>query len=209
MLVPGDRPPAVSRSTRVPGCVRPIDCRGRQHDSAGKPGPLHTGHVRSAAVPAGRSVWLVLPVGPANGAPPHSSCLSTPEQTAPYVAFQGARATILAEESSSCGQRGRVCRVFWRQEVPWVVLRCHNGLLLSVAWHWTDLPIPPAPSSSPKGQPFLALLAPQSLVELVRFVRYHAGTSRSPSRGEKGGPDDSRAREARCSPDQRSPGEEP
>jgi hypothetical protein len=130
----------------------------------------------------------------AQTAPPPTWSPLTPEQIAPYVAFQGTRATILAEESSACGQRGRVCRVFWRQEEPWVVLRCQNGLLLSLPWHWTDLPIPLAPLPGPPAQPYLALLTPQALVELVQFVRYHAGKPRSPRRGEKGGTDDSRAR---------------
>ena len=81
---------------------------------------------------------------------------------------------ILAEESSACGQTGRVCRVFWRQEAPWVVLRCQNGLLLSLPWHWTDLPLPLPPPSGALERSCPVLLAPQTLVELVRFVRYHA-----------------------------------
>lgn len=113
---------------------------------------------------------------------------------------------ILAEESPACGQAGRVCRVFWRQQAPWVVLRCQNGLLLSLPWHWTDLPIPLTPPSGPTEQPYLALLAPQALVELVQFVRYHAGKPRSPSRGEKGEHDDSRARSDHFSPGLHSQG---
>jgi hypothetical protein len=107
---------------------------------------------------------------------------------------------ILAEESPACGQRGRVRRVFWRQEEPWVVLRCQNGLLLSLPWHWTDLPTPGSSLSGVNAQPCPVLLAPQTLVELVRFVRYHAGQEQSPRRGEKGRHDDSRARPDRLSP---------
>src|SRR6266568_8453649 len=124
----------------------------------------------------------------------------TSEQTAPYVAFQGARATILAEESPACGQRGRVRRVFWRQEEPWVALRCQNGLLLSLPWHWTDLPTPGSSLSGVNAQLCPVLLAPQTLVELVRFVRYHADQEQSPRRGEKGRHDDSRTRPDRLSP---------
>src|SRR5712691_359927 len=94
---------------------------------------------------------------------PPTSCPLTPEQIAPYIAFQGARATILAEESSACGQAGRVCRVFWRQDAPWVVLRCQNGLLLSLPWHWTDLPMPLAPPSGVHARSHPVLLAPQTL----------------------------------------------
>src|SRR5260370_15024236 len=84
----------------------------------------------------------LLPLGPR-----HSRL--TPEQSAPYVAFQGARATILAEESPACGQTGRVCRVFWRQTAPWVVLRCQTGLLLSIPWHSPHLPTPLTPPPDP------------------------------------------------------------
>ena len=95
--------------------------------------------------------------------------LLTPEQIAPYVAFEGARATILAEESPACGQAGRVYRVFWRQDVPWVVLRCQNGQLHSLPWQWTDLPLPLAPPMVTHARPSPILLAPQTLVEFVRF----------------------------------------
>ncbi len=71
-----------------------------------------------------------------------------------------------------------------------MVLRCQNGLLLSLPWHWTDLPmVGPSPSGVLE-QPSPVLLAPQTLVELVRFVRYHAGQEHSPRRGEKGKHDD-------------------
>ncbi len=50
--------------------------------------------------------------------------------------------------------------------------------------------VPPPELTEPV---YPALLAPQALVELVQFVRYHAGKPRSQSRGEKGVQDDSRA----------------
>src|SRR5579863_325367 len=135
----------------------------------------------------------------AQKAQPHSWSPLTPEQTAPYVAFEGAQTTIVAEESAACGQRGCVRRVFWRKAEPWVVLRCQNGPLLSVPWHWTNLPVPlePPPSQAEYSDP--VLLTPQSLVELVRFVRYHAGNPRNLSRGEKGAPHDSPPRQTRIS----------
>jgi hypothetical protein len=68
------------------------------------------------------------------------------------------------------------------------------------------------PGPSPSGaleQPCPVLLAPQTLVEFVRFVRYHAGQERSPRRGEKGRPDDSRTRPDRLSPGVRALEEDP
>ncbi len=90
-----------------------------------------------------------------------------------------------------------------------MVLRCQNGLLLSLPWRWTDLPIPLTPPSDAHARSCPALLAPQSLVELVRFVQYHAGKQQSPRRGEKGRPDDPHARPNRLSPGVRSQGGDP
>ena len=106
----------------------------------------------------------------------------------------------MAEESPVCGQKGRVCRVFWRKADPWVVLRCQNGLLLSLPWCWTDLPIPLSPPVSALEQTCPVLLAPQTLVELVRWVRYYAEKPQPPEQGEKGRHDDSRSRKTRLSP---------
>src|SRR5882724_5341089 len=61
-------------------------------------------------------------------------------QTAPYVALCGCALTIVFEESRYCGHSGRVCYVFWRQRIPWVLVRLRNGETLSLPWKWTNLP---------------------------------------------------------------------
>ena len=91
----------------------------------------------------------------------------TREQTAPYAALCGCTVTIVSESSPCCGQSGRVCRVFWRNE-PWVLVRLQSGVLQSFPWRWTNLPnqgVQPA-SHGPA-----VLLSPRALLDLVRFLR--------------------------------------
>jgi len=76
--------------------------------------------------------------------------------------------------------------VFWRQDTPWVLLRAHSGKVYSLPWHWTDLPEPVALPSDAAEWTCPVLLAPQTLVELVRFVSYRAGHQRSVSTRKKG-----------------------
>ncbi len=90
-----------------------------------------------------------------------------------------------------------------------MVLRCQNGLLLSLPWYWTDLPIPGPSLSGALEQPHPVLLAPQTLVEFVRFVRYHADQEHAPRRGEKGKHADSQTRPDRLSPGVRAEREKP
>ena len=77
----------------------------------------------------------------------------------------------MSEESGSCGQRGRVCRVFWRDHAPWVLVRLADGVMLSVPWRWTDLPVFEVDDASRVDNESIALLSPTALRDLVRFVR--------------------------------------
>ena len=89
----------------------------------------------------------------------------------------------MSEESPSCGYSGRVCRVFWRGEIPWVLVRLRDGVMQSLPWVWTDLPVAPAPQEPQTDDGATVLLAPVALRELVRRVRQlrerdDAGSSR-------------------------------
>ncbi len=80
---------------------------------------------------------------------------------------------IISEDSPNCGQSGRVRRVFWRERMPWVLVRFRIGGMTAVPWNWTDLPIPqPELSSSADDRPTV-LLSPTALRDLVRFLRSH------------------------------------
>ena len=79
----------------------------------------------------------------------------------------------MSEESPSCGQRGRVCRVFWRDRAPWVLVRLSDGVMLSVPWRWTDLPVLHAADEPRVDEESVALLSPTALRDLLRFVRGH------------------------------------
>jgi hypothetical protein len=85
---------------------------------------------------------------------------------------------IVSEESASCGQRGRVCRVFWRDDAPWVLVRLHDGVMLSLPWRWTDLPVPHADDEPPVNDVAITVLSPTALRDLVRFVRGHGQRER-------------------------------
>src|SRR5215831_11546412 len=73
---------------------------------------------------------------------PRSSSPLSQQQTAPYIALCGCTVTIVSEDSPYCGQSGRVRRVFWRQRVPWVVLRLRLGGIVALPWASTDLLVP-------------------------------------------------------------------
>jgi len=98
-------------------------------------------------------------------------CLLNNEQTAPYVAFCGCAVTITSERNSSCGQSGRVKRIFWRGG-PRVLVRLQSGVLRAFTWEETDLPMPPV-SSPVRAVP--VLLSPQALLDLIRFLRHREG----------------------------------
>ena len=85
---------------------------------------------------------------------------------------------MVAETSPQCGHSGRVCRVFWRAGVPWILLRTPGGLLLPLPWTETDLPVPPASAmdAAVDAPPHL-LLAPSALVALVGFLHHQGGGS--------------------------------
>jgi hypothetical protein len=100
----------------------------------------------------------------------------TPRQTAPYVALSGSQARIVAEASPQWGQVGRVCRVFWRDGLPWVLLRCASGIMVAIPWSWTTLPRPWSSHPAAPDDPAPPLLSPAALLDLVRFVRQRAGS---------------------------------
>jgi hypothetical protein len=77
----------------------------------------------------------------------------------------------MAEESASCGRRARVCRVFWREHAPWVLVRLSDGMMLSAPWRWTDLPVPHSDDAHLVEGAAVTLLSPSTLRDLVRRVR--------------------------------------
>src|SRR5262249_2197510 len=91
--------------------------------------------------------------------------------TAPYIALRGTAFTIVSEESPSCGQCGRVCRVFWRDGSPWLLVRLRDGVMQSMPWAWTDLPIAPAQQQAQSDDRVPVVLSPTALGALVHHVR--------------------------------------
>jgi len=83
----------------------------------------------------------------------------------------GAALTIVSEESSSCGHAGRVCRVFWRNVRPWVLVRLQDGVMLSVPWAWTNLPVTAPEEQRETDESATVLLSTMALREMVRRVR--------------------------------------
>jgi hypothetical protein len=81
--------------------------------------------------------------------------------------------TIVSEDSPFCGQSGRVRRVFWREESPWVLVRLRIGGITSVPWIWTDLPVPQSGGGLSADEEPTVLLSPTALRDLVRFLRSH------------------------------------
>jgi hypothetical protein len=89
----------------------------------------------------------------------------------------------VSEESPSCGQCGRLCRVFWRDDIPWVLVRLRDGVMQSLPWAWTNLPVASAQHEPQIEERATVLLSPMALRELVRRVRElrerdHAGCTR-------------------------------
>ena len=62
-----------------------------------------------------------------------------------------------------------MCRVFWRQQTPWVLLRLNRGFMLSIPWGWTNLLRPVIDDSASSDRSAVLLLAP-ALRDLLRFV---------------------------------------
>ena len=82
---------------------------------------------------------------------------------------------VVAEQCPACGQEGRVCHVFWRHALPWILMRCHDGTLLPLPWSWTDLPVPVLPEAA--ADTTAPLLAPAMLRDLIRFLDRAAQSS--------------------------------
>ena len=92
------------------------------------------------------------------------------QQTAPYIALCGCTVTVVSEDSPYCGQSGRVRRVFWREQVPWVVLRLRLGGIVALLWASTDLFEPHLESDPRADEAATALLSPIALRDLARFI---------------------------------------
>ncbi len=81
---------------------------------------------------------------------------------------------MIAETSPYFGQVGRVCRVFWRGDTPWILLRTIGGSLLTLPWSETDLPTPVTTRTEPSSPQDAVLLSPAALLALVRFLHRRA-----------------------------------
>ena len=86
---------------------------------------------------------------------------------------------IVSEGSPYCGQSGRVRRVFWQREVPWVVLRLRLGGIIALPWDSTDLLAPPAATNPGTDAAATALLCPIALRDLARFILRRPACDRS------------------------------
>jgi hypothetical protein len=54
-----------------------------------------------------------------------------------------------------------------------VLVRLHDGVMLSVPWSWTDLPVVHADDGRRLDEACITRLSPTALRDLVRFVRGH------------------------------------
>ena len=81
---------------------------------------------------------------------------------------------INSEESPYCGQSGRVRRVFWRQGVPWIVVRLRLGGIIAVPWASTDLLVPQLEIDPRTVEAATALLSPIALRDLAGFLHGQA-----------------------------------
>jgi hypothetical protein len=66
-----------------------------------------------------------------------------------------------------------VAHVFWRGEVPWVLVRGQDGQAFAVAWAATDLPVPVGSVASEPDNVEAPLLSPAALQALARFLRQY------------------------------------
>ena len=79
---------------------------------------------------------------------------------------------IISEDSPYCGQSGRVRRVFWRQRVPWVVVRLRLGGIVALPWASTDLLVPQLEIDPRTDEVATTLLSPIALRDLARFIQH-------------------------------------
>jgi hypothetical protein len=59
-----------------------------------------------------------------------------------------------------------------------VLVRLHDGVMRSVPWSWTDLPVLHADDERRVDEAFITLLSPTALRDLVRVVRGHGRRER-------------------------------
>jgi hypothetical protein len=62
--------------------------------------------------------------------------------------------------------------------VPWVLVRLHDGVMLSMPWSWTDLPVVHADDERRLDEACITRLSPTALRDLVRVVRGHGQRER-------------------------------
>ena len=88
--------------------------------------------------------------------------------------------TIVSEDSPHCGQSGRVRRIFWRQRIPWVLIRLRLGGIVALPWASTDLLAPQLEfDPHPDEAGTAVLLAPIALRDMARFIEHRPVRSRS------------------------------
>jgi hypothetical protein len=80
---------------------------------------------------------------------------------------------IVSDDSPYCGQSGRVRRVFWRQRIPWILIRLRLGGIVALPWASTDLLAPQLELNPRADQAGTALLlSPIALRDLARFIQH-------------------------------------
>ena len=81
--------------------------------------------------------------------------------------------TIVSEDSAYCGKSGRVRRVFWRQRVPWVLVRLRLGGIVALPWASADLLTPHLETDPRVDEAAATLLSPIALRDLARFIQHY------------------------------------
>ena len=59
-----------------------------------------------------------------------------------------------------------------------MLVRLHDGVMRSLPWSWTDLPVLQVDDERGVDEVFVTLLSPIALRDLVRFVRGHGQQER-------------------------------
>ena len=87
--------------------------------------------------------------------------------------------TIISDNSPDDGQSGHVRRVFWRERIPWVLVRLRIGGVIAVRWDCTDLPVPQLEERPSPNLVIPVLLCPRALLDIVRFLHSHYTESKN------------------------------
>ena len=81
---------------------------------------------------------------------------------------------VIDPTSGHFGTNGKIERIYWREEMPWVRIRSRDGATLSVPWAQTDLPTLIAQPT----EHIPALTAPV-LLQLVHHLKHRGKPSAS------------------------------